>query len=280
MEGVVWVSMMEDRLQEQVRERYAAAATAVRSGQGCGCGTNSAGQACCAPEESGSCCSSELDDTFGSTLYGETERGELPAEAVLASLGCGNPVAVADLNEGERVLDLGSGGGIDVLLSARRVGARGFAYGVDMTDEMLALARANATKAGARNVEFRRGTIEDIPLPDGAVDVVISNCVINLSVDKPAVLAEMFRVLAPGGRVGVSDVVAEDGLSPDDRAERGSYVGCIAGALSRQEYLDGLTAAGFVDAAVTFTHEAAPGMHAAIIRATKLGSTAGLRASR
>ncbi len=269
MEGVIWVSITEDQLREQVRERYAVAATAVRSGQGCGCEASSAEQACCAPAESGSCCASELDDSFGSTLYDETERGELPAEAVLASLGCGNPVAVADLHEGERVLDLGSGGGIDVLLSARRVGASGFAYGVDMTDEMLALARANATKAGAQNVEFRRGTIEDIPLPDGAVDVVISNCVINLSVDKPAVLAEMFRVLAPGGRVGVSDVVAEDSLSTDDRAERGSYVGCIAGALSRQEYLDGLTAAGFVDAAVTFTHEAAPGMHAAIIRATK-----------
>ena len=269
MEGVIWVSITDDQLREQVRERYAAAATAVRSGQGCGCGASSAEQACCAPAESGSCCSSELDDSFGSTLYDETERGELPAEAVLASLGCGNPVAVAELHEGERVLDLGSGGGIDVLLSARRVGASGFAYGVDMTDEMLALARANATKAGAQNVEFRRGTIEDIPLPDGAVDVVISNCVINLSVDKAAVLAEMFRVLAPGGRVGVSDVVAEDSLSTDDRAGRGSYVGCIAGALSRQEYLDGLTAAGFVDAAVNFTHEAAPGMHAAIIRATK-----------
>ena len=159
-----------------------------------------------------------------------------------------------------------------MLLSARRVGETGIAYGVDMTDEMLALARANAAKAGATNVEFLKGTIEDVPLPDGAVDVVISNCVINLSVDKPAVLAEMYRVLAPGGRIGVSDVVAEDDLTPADRAARGSYVGCIAGALSRQEYLDGLIAAGFVDAEVSFTHEAAPGMHAAIVRAVKPGS--------
>ena len=167
------------------------------------------------------------------------------------------------------MLDLGSGGGIDVLLSARRVGPSGFAYGVDMTDEMLELARANAAEAGADNVEFLKGRIEQVPLPDGAVDVVISNCVINLSVDKPKVLAEMFRVLSPGGRVGVSDVVAEDHLTPADRAERGSYVGCIAGALSRQEYLDGLAAAGFVDASVTFTHQVAEGMHGAIIRATK-----------
>src|SRR5262249_47446498 len=155
------------------------------------------------------------------------EQGEVPAEALAASLGCGNPTAVAELRAGETVLDLGSGGGIDVLLSARRVGPTGFAYGVDMTDEMLALARANAAKARVANVEFVKGTIEDVPLPDGAVDVVISNCVINLSIDKPAVLAEMFRVLKPGGRIGVSDVVAEDHLSPADRAERGSYVGCI-----------------------------------------------------
>lgn len=168
------------------------------------------------------------------------------------------------------MLDLGSGGGIDVLLSARRVGPSGFAYGVDMTEEMLELARVNAAKAGAENVAFLHGTIEDVPLPDGAVDVVISNCVINLSTDKPAVLAEMFRVLAPGGRIGVSDVVAEDHLDPRSRAERGSYVGCIAGALSKQEYLKGLAAAGFAAPTVTFTHEVAPGMHAAIVRAQKL----------
>ena len=255
-------------LREQVRERYAAAAAAV---------TETRRDAlpvldgCCGPGENASCCGAtgEVDATFGSGLYSADEQGELPAEAVLASLGCGNPLAVADLRAGERVLDLGSGGGIDVLLSARRVGATGFAYGVDMTDEMLALARANAAKAGARNVEFLKGTIEHVPLPDDAVDVVISNCVINLSVDKPAVLAEMYRVLAPGGRLGISDVVAEDHLTPADRAERGSYVGCIAGALSRQEYLDGLAAAGFVDAEVTFTHEAAQGMHSAIVRASK-----------
>ena len=212
-----------------------------------------------------------MDDAFGAGLYSSEEQGELPAEAIAASLGCGNPTVVAELHEGERVLDLGSGGGIDVLLSARRVGPGGYAYGVDMTDEMLELANANKAKAGATNVEFLKGTIENVPLPDAAVDVVISNCVINLSTDKPAVLAEMFRVLAPGGRIGISDVVAEDHLTPADRAERGSYVGCIAGALSRAEYLDGLAAAGFVDAAVTFTHEAAPGMHSALIRATKPG---------
>ena len=264
--------MSDVELQEQVRARYAEAAVAVSSGQGCGCGT--AEEACCgpAPATASSCCAPtalEVEESFGSGLYSEGEQGELPTEAVLASLGCGNPVAVADLHEGERVLDLGSGGGIDVLLSARRVGPAGKAYGVDMTDEMLDLARANAAKAGADNVEFLRGTIESVPLPDASVDVVISNCVINLSVDKPAVLAEMFRVLAPGGRVGVSDVVAEDSLTPVQRAERGTYVGCIAGALSRSEYLDGLTAAGFVEPSVTYTHEAAPGMHASIVRAVK-----------
>src|SRR5215468_7742594 len=265
-------------LREQVRERYAAAAARVSAG-----GTNSDVLAveagCCGPaaaSEAESCCSScgpvatsEVDEQFGAALYTADEQGELPPEALAASLGCGNPLAVAELRAGERVLDLGSGGGIDVLLSARRVGETGFAYGVDMTDEMLALARANAAKAGVSNVEFVKGTIEDVPLPDGAVDVVISNCVINLSIDKPAVLAEMFRVLRPGGRIGVSDVVAEDHLSAADRAERGSYVGCIAGALSKQEYLDGLAAAGFVDAEVIFSHEAAPGMNSAIVRAAR-----------
>jgi SAM-dependent methyltransferase len=257
-------------LREQVRSRYAAAAVAVTAGHGCGCG--SAAEACCGPSESGACCPPagvEVDESFGAALYGEAELGDLPPEAIAASLGCGNPLAVADLRPGERVLDLGSGGGIDVLLSARRVGPDGFAYGLDMTDEMLSLARDNAAKAGAANVEFVKGTIEAVPLPDHSVDVVISNCVINLSTDKAAVLAEMFRVLTPGGRVGVSDVVAEDDLTAAERAERGSYVGCIAGALSRQEYLDGLSAAGFTAGSVTFTHEAAPGMHAAIVRAIK-----------
>ena len=210
---------------------------------------------------------------FSEDLYRQGETDGLPQEAVLASLGCGNPLAVADLHEGERVLDLGSGGGIDVLLSARRVGPSGFAYGVDMTDEMLTLARASAAKAGAGNVEFLKGEIEALPLPEAAVDVVISNCVINLSTDKPAVLAEMFRVLVPGGRIAITDVVAEDHLTPAGRAAAGSYAGCIAGALSRSEYLDGLTAAGFTGASVTFTTEAAPGMHSAIIRAIKPATT-------
>jgi arsenite methyltransferase len=255
-------------LREAVRARYAEAARAVlepRPGVAASCCGSSAADSCCATG------SAALDsaDCFGGQLYGDGETDGLPAEAVLASLGCGNPLAVADLHEGEKVLDLGSGGGIDVLLSARRVGPSGFAYGVDMTDDMLTLARANAAKAGAANVEFRKGEIEALPLPDAAVDVVISNCVINLSTDKPAVLAEMFRVLVPGGRIGISDVVAADHLSPADRAAAGSYVGCIAGALTRTEYLDGLAAAGFTDTSVTFTAEAAPDMHAAIIRAVK-----------
>jgi SAM-dependent methyltransferase len=262
-------------LREKVRSRYAAAARAVLeprpgvtaqsvelAGTGSCCGS-SAADSCCGAGSAGAAGGS------GEDLYREGETDGLPAEAVLASLGCGNPIAVADLHEGERVLDLGSGGGIDVLLSARRVGPSGFAYGVDMTDDMLTLARANAAKAGAANVEFRKGEIEDLPLPDASVDVVISNCVINLSTDKPAVLAEMFRVLVPGGRIGITDVVAEDHLTPADRAAAGSYVGCIAGALSRNEYIEGLAAAGFTDASVTFTNQAAPGMHSAIVRAVK-----------
>jgi arsenite methyltransferase len=257
-------AVVSDELRDRVRDRYAQAARAVldsRPETAAACGQ--AAEPCCGPATATS-----DDGCFGS-LYGEGETDGLPAEAVAASLGCGNPLAVAELREGERVLDLGSGGGIDVLLSARRVGPAGFAYGVDMTDDMLTLARKNAAKAGAVNVEFRKGQIEQLPLDDAAVDVVISNCVINLSTDKPAVLAEMFRVLAPGGRVGISDVVAEDHLTPDDRAAAGSYVGCIAGALSRAEYLAGLAAAGFTGASVTFTSQAAPGLHSAIIRAVK-----------
>ena len=256
-----------DELRERVRDRYAQAARAVLEPV--------TGQAGC--DDSAECCRTdqaavaEVDNCFGAPLYGEGEIDGLPEEAVLASLGCGNPLAVADLHEGERVLDLGSGGGIDVLLSARRVGPTGFAYGVDMTDDMLALARQNAAKAGTANVDFLKGHIEDVPLPDASVDVVISNCVINLSTDKPAVLAEMFRVLVPGGRIGISDVVAEDHLTPAYRAAAGSYIGCIAGALSCAEYLDGLAAAGFADASVTFTTQAAPGMHSAIVRASKPG---------
>lgn len=257
--------MTEDTTtRELVRARYAEAASAVTSGSAASCCGSETGSSCCGTAEA-----FVTEDTFGAVLYDPAETAALPAEALLASLGCGNPTAVADLQAGEVVLDLGSGGGIDVLLSARRVGPEGFAYGVDMTEEMLELARANAARAGAVNVEFLKGTIEDVPLPDASVDVVISNCVINLSTDKSAVLAEMHRVLRPGGRIGVSDVVAEDALSPAERAERGSYVGCIAGALSRGEYHDGLAAAGFADVGVEFTHEAAPGMHGAIVRATK-----------
>jgi SAM-dependent methyltransferase len=248
-----------DELREQVRARYAEAA---RGAGGC-CGE--------------SCCAGDGAADFGEALYDAEQRGELPDAAVFASLGCGNPTAVADLREGETVLDLGSGGGIDVILSARRVGPSGTAYGLDMTDEMLALARRNAEEAGVHNVRFLKGEIEAVPLPPESVDVVISNCVINLSVDKPAVLAEIARVLRPGGRVGVSDVVAEDRLTPDERARRGSYVGCIAGALSRSEYEAGLAAAGLEEIEVSFTHEVADGMHGAIVKARK---PAGARSGR
>jgi arsenite methyltransferase len=254
---------MTDRdIRDEVRRHYAEAAAAVTAPDPTDLVVLSSDQSCCGPVP-------EVDATYGAALYSADEQGELPAQAVAASLGCGNPTAVAELHAGDRVLDLGSGGGIDVLLSARRIGPTGFAYGVDMTPEMLELARANAAKAGSANVEFLHGTIEDVPLPDGAVDVVISNCVINLSTDKPAVLREMYRVLAPGGRIGVSDIVAEDHLTEGQRAERGSYVGCIAGALTRTEYLEGLTRAGFRDPEVRFTHQVAPGMHGAIVRATK-----------
>ncbi len=252
------MSQQADELRNRVRDRYAVAATAVATG---------ATATCCGA--SGDATVTEIGEGFGAELYAGADRDALPAEALAASLGCGNPLAVADLHDGETVLDLGSGGGIDVLLSARRVGPTGRAYGVDMTDEMLALARENATKAGAGNVEFVKGTIEAVPLPDESVDVVISHCVINLSTPKPAVLAEAYRVLRPGGRFGVSDVVADDDLDAARRAERGSYVGCIAGALNISEYRDGLATAGFTDITVTPTHQVADGMHSAIIRARK-----------
>jgi arsenite methyltransferase len=236
-------------LREEVRRRYAEAATS----SGCGCGNES-------------CCD---DGKFGESLYATAELGEVPDAAALASLGCGNPTAVAELREGETVLDLGSGGGIDVLLSAKRVGPSGVAYGLDMTDEMLELARRNAEAAGIRNAVFLKGLIEEIPLPAESVDVVISNCVVNLSTDKPAVLSEIARVLKPGGRIGISDVIAEDRLSPGERAKRGSYVGCIAGALSKGEYVNGLEETGFTDVSVEFTHEVADGMHAAVVKALK-----------
>ena len=247
-------------LREQVRDRYAAAAKVVATGR--------------AADDNGAdldgCCSGRpAEDGAGIALYDAITRADLPEEAVLASMGCGNPTAVADLREGETVLDLGSGGGIDVLLSATRVGPAGKAYGLDMTQEMLSLARENARKAGAENVEFLEGVIESIPLPDASIDVVISNCVINLSTDKSAVVDEMFRVLRPGGRIGVSDVVADDHLSPADRAERGSYVGCIAGALSFAEYRGELGRAGFRDVEIEATHTLTDGMHGAIVRAVK-----------
>ena len=224
------------RLREEVRAKYADAAAGGACGTDCGCG----------PE----------------FYEGEKVGG-------IISLGCGNPVAVADLNEGETVLDLGSGGGLDVILSAKRVGPTGIAWGLDMTEEMLALARANAAERGVTHAHFLRGQIEDIPLPADSVDVVISNCVINLSTDKPAVFRELARVLKPGGRLGISDVVAEDRLTPEERAERGSYVGCIAGALSKTEYLEGLAEAGFEDVSIEFTYEAAEGMHGAIVKGLK-----------
>lgn len=230
---------------EAVRRHYAEAAGIAAAG----------GVACCG----------EGAEPFGAKLYDDLT--ELPDAAVLVSIGCGNPTAVAELAPGDVVLDLGSGGGIDVLLSARRVGPTGFVYGVDMTTEMLDLARANAAAAGATNVSFLEGTIEAVPLPDSSIDVVISNCVINLSLDKTAVFAEMARVLRPGGRIGVSDVVADDALTDADRAARGSHVSCIAGALRLGEYRAGLTAAGFEQVEVTYTHDVADGLHAAIVRA-------------
>jgi SAM-dependent methyltransferase len=243
---------------EQVRERYAEAAIGLEEGRGCGCDCDGIG-----------CCGEEETTLFGQGLYASDERSALPGKAVAASLGCGNPVAVAELHEGETVLDLGSGGGIDVLLSAQRVGPSGTVYGLDMTDEMLALAQRNAREAGVRNVHFLKGLIEAVPLPAESVDVVISNCVVNLSPEKDKVLAEIVRVLRPGGRVGITDVVAEDRLTRADRAERGSHVGCVAGALSVSEYREGLAEVGLADVEVEFTHRVADGMHGAIVRAVK-----------
>ena len=239
--------MTTETIHETVRAHYAEAAIAAAGG---------------------TCCSGE-PESIGAGPYSALEQAELPEAAVLASLGCGNPTAVAELRAGERVLDLGSGGGIDVLLSARRVGPTGRAIGLDMTDEMLALAQRNASQAGATNVEFLKGHIEAIPLPANSVDVVISNCVVNLAADKPAVFREIARVLRPGGRMGVTDIVAEDRLTAAERAERGSYAGCIAGALSISEFRAGLEAAGLTDVALTPTHDVADGMVSAIVTARK-----------
>jgi len=245
---------------EKVRERYAAAATSVD--ESC-CGSD-----CSTPAASDAFETSGTGD-FGAWLYEASELADIPDGAALASLGCGNPTAVASLAIGETVLDLGSGAGIDVLLSAQRVGPKGYVYGIDMTDEMLDLARTHQAEAGATNVEFRKGMIEDLPLDDATVDVVISNCVINLSADKPAVISEMFRVLNPGGRIGISDVVADNELSEGERLERGSWVGCIAGALSFDEYARELATAGFADISIESTHSVADGMHSATVKATK-----------
>jgi SAM-dependent methyltransferase len=235
---------------EQVRQRYAAAARRARTGRGTGLAAG--------PGDG---------DRFGAAHY--DPGAEVPDGAVAASLGCGNPVEVADLRPGETVLDLGSGGGLDVLLSARRVGPTGRAIGLDMTAEMLDLARDHAVRAGATNVEFLAGRIEDIPLPDDAVDVVISNCVIALSVDKAAVFAEIARVLRPGGRIGITDILAEDTLTNADRALRAGHVECLAGALTRADYRSLLAGAGFADVEIRPTHAAGDQLLAAIIRATR-----------
>ena len=244
----------EPEIRDLVRERYAAAAVGSGSGDA-------------------SCCSiavvitDEQRDVFGSNLYDAEDREDLPEAAQLASLGCGNPTAVADLNEGETVLDLGSGGGIDVLLSAKRVGPTGKAYGLDMTDEMLELARNNQREAGVENAEFLKGEIEAIPLPDSSVDVVISNCVINLSADKPKVLREAARVLRPGGRFAVSDVIADPDMSAETRADMEQWTGCIAGALTKDEFEVNLIAAGFEELEIEETHRVHQSAASAIVRA-------------
>jgi SAM-dependent methyltransferase len=256
--------MTDTKLREEVRTHYGEAATAVLTGSGVACDCSHPGTTC-----------AEEGHRFGPELYEALESEALPEGAVLASLGCGNPTAVADLHPGETVLDLGSGGGIDVLLSAKRVGPTGKVYGLDMTEEMLALAIRNRDEAGATNVEFLKGYIEDVPLPANTVDVIISNCVVNLSTDKPTVFAEMHRVLRPGGRIGISDVVADDALTPEERAERGSYVGCIAGALSFSEFEAGLRAAGFEAVRIVSIDEPVEGIHSALVQATKGVETAG-----
>ncbi|HWD38813.1 MAG TPA: arsenite methyltransferase [Fimbriimonas sp.] len=241
-------------VREVVRQKYGEAALRVLQEKGSACcgGAATTASSCCGAETEeaeGGCCTNVVDP-ITSNLYSDLEASEIPEAALLASLGCGNPTALAQLNPGETVLDLGSGGGIDVLLSARRVGPTGFAYGLDMTDEMLELAEKNRVEAGAENVRFLKGHIEEIPLPDQSVDVIISNCVINLSADKDQVLREAFRVLKPGGRFAVSDVVVEGELPPAVRRDMELYVGCVAGALEQEDYQAKLTAAGFADCSI------------------------------
>jgi arsenite methyltransferase len=251
-----------EEMRDIVRDRYAGAARSVEEGK----------PGCCGPSESSCGCGTDIPDAcgeadFGSGLYADEDRDALPDAAKLASLGCGNPAAVAELHEGETVLDLGSGGGIDVLLSARRVGASGKAYGLDMTDEMLDLARRNQREAGIANAEFLRGTIEEVPLPDDSVDVVISNCVINLSGDKPAVFREAARVLRPGARFAVSDVVADPDMDEATRRDMEQWTGCIAGALTREDFERELVAAGFEEVEITETHRVHDQATSATIRA-------------
>jgi arsenite methyltransferase len=255
-------------IRDSVRERYAAAAKAAATQEGsCGCGTASAESTCCGTDvaladESG-------NQVFGGALYTEADVDGTPDTAVQASLGCGVPTAVADLHEGETVLDLGSGGGADVLISARRVGPSGKAIGLDMTDEMLELARANAREAGVDNVEFVKGYIEELPLPDATVDVIISNCVINLSADKQRVIAEAARVLRPGGRFAVSDVIADEDMDEQTRHDMAAWTGCIAGALTRPEFEETLRAAGLEEVEIRETHRVHEHAGSAIIRARK-----------
>ena len=247
--------MAELDIRERVRKRYAAAARSSSEKEG----------SCCGPEAA--IITDDQRDAFGAGLYADDDRAALPDAARLASLGCGNPTAVAELHEGETVLDLGSGGGIDVLLSARRVGPTGKAIGLDMTDEMLELARRNQAEAGVENVEFLKGTIEAVPLPDDSVDVIISNCVINLSGDKGRVFNEAARVLRPGGRFAVSDVVADEGMDEETRRDMEQWTGCIAGALTRRQFAEGLEDAGFTDVEIVETHRVHDQAASAIVRA-------------
>jgi arsenite methyltransferase len=242
-----------NEIKEAVREKYSNAARSVLTGK----------PSCC------STAASSCDDSITRDLYALAETENLPPEAVLASLGCGNPTAVAQLSPGEVVLDLGSGGGIDVLLSAKRVGPQGRAIGLDMTDEMLELARANAARAGATNVEFLKGDIEEIPLPDGSVDVIISNCVINLSADKPRVIREMFRVLRSGGRIAISDVVRRGEMPEEIRKNLELWAGCISGALEENEYRTYLSDAGFGAIELEDTRMHHEGLNSAMVRAVK-----------
>ncbi len=259
--------LTDTEIRETVRERYAAAALAVAENQGCGCGTTPLDSSCCGAEALTADAGGE--QVFGEAMYDQGEVDGVPQTAVQASLGCGVPTAVADLHEGETVLDLGAGAGADVLISAQRVGETGKAIGLDMTDEMLELARANAAKAGATNVEFVKGYIEGLPLPDASVDVVISNCVINLSGDKGLVLREASRVLRPGGRFAVSDVIADPDMDDATRADMAQWTGCIAGALTRDEFESALAAAGLLDIEITETSRVHEHASSAIIRARK-----------